>query len=142
MGRGEWGEAPVGGEEDVQTVVSVTDKLQGCMVQPMEYSRYFIVTINGGSLLKLVNHHVVQMTVVQHSTSTIPQFCCCDPVDRSTPGLPVRHQLPELTQSHVHGVGDAIQPAHPLSSPSPPALNLSQPQGLFDESVHRIRWTK
>ena len=54
----------------------------------------------------------------------------CDPVDRSTPGLPVHHQLPELAQTHVHRVGDAIQPSHPLSSPSPPALNLSQHQGL------------
>ena len=51
-------------------------------------------------------------------------------MNRSTPGLPVRHQLPEFTQTHVHQVGDAIQPSHPLSSPSPPALNLSQHQGL------------
>ena len=49
----------------------------------------------------------------------------------STPGLPIYHQLPESTQTHVHGVGDAIQPSHPLPSPSPPALNLSQHQGLF-----------
>ena len=49
----------------------------------------------------------------------------------STPGLPVHHQLPKFTQTHVHWVGDAIQPSHPLSSPSPPALNLSQHQGLF-----------
>ena len=55
----------------------------------------------------------------------------CDPVNRSTPGLPVHHQLPEFTQTLVHRVGDAIQPSHPLLSPSPPALNLSQHQGLF-----------
>ena len=54
----------------------------------------------------------------------------CDPMDRSTPGLPAHHQLPEPTQTHVHRVGDAIQPTHPLPSPSPPALNLSQHQGL------------
>ena len=53
-----------------------------------------------------------------------------DPMDCSTPDLPVRRQLPEFTQTHVHWVGDAIQPSHPLSSPSPPALNLSQPQGM------------
>ena len=53
-----------------------------------------------------------------------------DPMNHSTPGLPVHHQLPECTQIHVHRVGDAIQPTHPLSSPSPPALNLSQHQGL------------
>ena len=52
-------------------------------------------------------------------------------MDRSTPGLPIHHQLPELAQTHVHRVGDAIQPSHPLSSPSPPAFNLSQHQGLF-----------
>ena len=54
-----------------------------------------------------------------------------DPMDCSMPGLPVHHQLPEFTQTHVHWVGDAIQPSHPLSSPSPPAFNLSQHQGLF-----------
>ena len=55
----------------------------------------------------------------------------CDPTDCSTPGLPVHHQIPELAQTHVHGVSDAIQPSHPLSSPSPPTFNLSQHQGLF-----------
>ena len=55
----------------------------------------------------------------------------CDPMKCSTPGLPVHHQLPEFTQTHFHRVHDAIQPSHPLSSPSPPALNLSQHQGLF-----------
>ena len=58
------------------------------------------------------------------------------------PGLPVHHQLLESTQSHVHCVGDAIQPSPPLSSPSPPALNLSQHQGLSNESALRIRWPK
>ena len=64
------------------------------------------------------------------------QFNCsevsiCDPMDCSTPGFPLHHQLPELTQTHVHWVGNAIQPSHPLSSPSPPTFNLSQHQGLF-----------
>ena len=54
----------------------------------------------------------------------------------STPGLPVHHQLPELTQTHVHQVGDAIQPSHPLSSPYPPAFNLSQHQGLNSSHLH------
>ena len=58
------------------------------------------------------------------------------------PGLPVHHQLPEFTQTHAHRVSDAIQPSHPLSSPSPPAFNLSQHQGLFNESALRIRWPK
>ena len=61
-------------------------------------------------------------------------------MDCSTPGLPVHHQLPESTQTHVHWFGDAIQPSHPLSSPSPPALNLSQHQGLFKwvSSSHQV----
>ena len=65
--------------------------------------------------------------------SSVAQSCptLCDPMNRSMPGLTVHHQLPESTQTHVHWVGDAIQPSHRLSSPSPPALNLSQHQGLF-----------
>ena len=55
----------------------------------------------------------------------------CDPVDSSMPGFPVLHYLPEFAQTHVRGVNYAIQPSHPLSGPSPPALNLSQRQGLF-----------
>ena len=63
----------------------------------------------------------------------------CDPMDCSMPGLPGHHQLPEFTQIHVHWVSDAMQPSHPLSSPSPPALNLSQHQGLFKwvSSLHQ-----
>ena len=65
--------------------------------------------------------------------SSVAQSCLtlCDPMNHSTPGLPVRHQLPESTQTHVHRVDDAIQLSHPLLSLSPPALNLSQHQGLF-----------
>ena len=74
--------------------------------------------------------------------SSAAQSCptLCNPMNRSTPGLPVHHQLPEFTQTHVHWVGDAIQPSHPLSSPSPPALNLSQHQGLFKwvSSSHQV----
>ena len=65
--------------------------------------------------------------------SSVAQLCptLCDPMNPSTPGLPVHHQLPEFTQTHVHRVGDAIQPSHPLLSPSPPAPKPSQHQGLF-----------
>ena len=65
--------------------------------------------------------------------SSVAQSCptLCNPMDYSTPGLPVHHQLPEFTQTHVHRVSDAIQPSHPLLSPSPPAPNLSHHQGLF-----------
>ena len=74
--------------------------------------------------------------------SSVAQSCLtlCNPMDCSTPGLPVHHQLPEFTQIHVHWVGDAIQPSHPLSSPSLPVLNLSQHQGLFKwvSSLHEV----
>ena len=65
--------------------------------------------------------------------SSVAQSCptLCNPMNRSTTGLPVHHQLQEFTQTHAHQVGDAIQPSHPLSSPSPPARNPSQHQGLF-----------
>ena len=65
--------------------------------------------------------------------SSVTQSCptLCNPMNRSTPGLAVHHQLPEFTQTHVHRVSDAIQPSHPLSSPSPPAPNPSQHQSLF-----------
>ena len=76
--------------------------------------------------------------------SSVTQLCLtlCNPMDCSTPGLPVHHQLPESTKTHVHCVGDAIQPSHPLSSPSPPALNLSQHQVFSNESALRVRWPK
>ena len=65
--------------------------------------------------------------------SSVAQSCLtrCNPMNRRTPGLPVHHKLPEFTQTHVHRVSDAIQPSHPLSSPSPPAPNPSQHQSLF-----------
>ena len=74
----------------------------------------------------------------------VAQLCptLCDPMDCTMPGVPVHHQLLELAQTHVHPVGDTIQPSHPLLSPSPPALNLSQHQGLFNESALHIRWPK
>ena len=74
--------------------------------------------------------------------SSVTQSCptLCDPMDCSTPGFPVHHQLLELAQTHVHPVSDAIQPSHPLLSPSPPAFNLSQPHGLFQgvSSSHKV----
>ena len=74
--------------------------------------------------------------------SSVAQSCptLCDPMNRSTPGLPVHHKLPEFTQTHAHRVSDAIQPSHPLSSPSPPAPNPSQHHGLFQRvnSSHEV----
>ena len=76
--------------------------------------------------------------------SSVTQSCPtpCDPMNRGTQGFPVLHYLPEFTQTHVHWVSDAIQPSHPLLSPSPPAFNLSQHQGLSSESALCIRWPK
>ena len=76
--------------------------------------------------------------------SSVTQSCPAlhDPTDRSTPGLPVYHKFLEFTQTHAHQVGDAIQPSHPLSSPSPPAPNPSQHQGLFQWVSFSYRWPK
>ena len=78
---------------------------------------------------------VIQFSSVAHSCPTL-----CNPMDCSTSGLPVHHQLPEFTQTHVHWVSDDIQPSLPLSSPSPPPFNLSQHQGLFQwvSSSHQV----
>ena len=70
-----------------------------------------------------------QWLLVQFSSVTQSCLTLCNPIDSSTPGLPVHHQLPEPTQTHVHCISDAIQPSHPPLSPSPPAFNLSQHQG-------------
>ena len=81
-------------------------------------------------------------TISSVQCSSVAQSCrtVCDPMNRSTPGLPGRHQLPEFTQIHVHRVGDAIQPSHPLSSPFPAAPNPSQHQSLFQwvNSSHQV----
>ena len=81
--------------------------------------------------------HSVQFSSVAQSCLTL-----CDPMNHSTPGLPGHHQLPEFTQTHVYRISDAIQPSHPLLSPSPPAPSPSQHQSLFNESVLRMRWPK
>ena len=82
---------------------------------------FFLIHFHCGANF-LSSFHSVQF-------SSVAQLCptLCDPMDYSTPGIPVHHQLPELAQTHVHWVGDAIQPSHPLSSPSSPAFNLSLP---------------
>ena len=82
-------------------------------------------------------HFSVQFSSVTQSCLTL-----YDHGDCSMPGFPVHHQFPQLAQTHVHWVTDAIQQSYPLSSPSPPAFNLSQHQGLYQESVLCIRWPK
>ena len=80
----------------------------------------------------------------KYQFSSVAQSCLtpCDPMNHSTPGLPAHHQLPEFTQTYVHKVGDAIQPSHPRSAPSPPAPNPSQHQSLSNELTLCMRWTK
>jgi len=84
----------------------------------------------------------LSMLIYSVQFSSVIQSCptLCDPMNCNTPGLPVHHQLPEFNQTHVHRVGDAIQPSHPLSSPPPPAPNPSQHQGLFQRvnSSHNV----
>ena len=81
----------------------------------------------------------LEMEYISVQFSSVAQSCptLCDPMNRSTPGLPVHHQLPEFTQTHVHQVGDAIQPSHPLSSPSPPSIKV-----FSNESTLPMRWPK
>ena len=76
--------------------------------------------------------------------NSVAQSCptLCDPMNHSTPGLPVHHQLPDFTQTHVHHVGDAIQPSHPLSSPSPPPPIPPSIRVISNKSTLRIRWPK
>ena len=99
----------------------------------------FLNLVTSQSLNHLIPLHrfwgLVQFSSVSQSCPTL-----CDPMDCSTPGFPVHHQLPEFTEIHVHWICDAIQPSHPLSSPSPPAFNLSQYQGLFQwaSSSHQV----
>ena len=97
---------------------------------------------NFKSLLNLRYFHLFKISLLDPQFSSVAQSCLtlCDFTDYSTPGFPVHHQPLELTQTHVHWVGDTIQPSHPLSSPSPSTFNLSQHQALFKwvSSSHQI----
>ena len=84
----------------------------------------------------------IKVKIIQFSSVSQSCLTLCDPMDCSTQGLPVHHQLREFTQTHVHWVGVAIQSSHPLLSPSPSAFNLSQHQVFSNESVLPIRWPK
>ena len=94
------------------------------------------------SLKSIRNGFCAGRVAMHWEFSSVTQSCptLWDPMNHSTPGLPVHHQLPEFTRTHAHRVGDAIQPSHPLSSPSPPAPNPSQYQGLFQwvNSSHEV----
>ena len=108
--------------------------------------------IIGNTIVKKKYSNQLKLHVAQVSNkkacsvelSSVAQLCptLCDPMNRSMPGLPVHHELLEFTQTHVHQVGDAIQPSHPLSSPSPPVPNPSQHQVFSNESTLLMRWPK
>ena len=89
-----------------------------------------------------IHSDIISSFISSVQFSSVAQSCptLCDPMNHSTPGLPVRHHLPEFSQTHIHRVSDAIQPSHPLSSPSPPAPNPSQHQSLFQwvNSLHEV----
>ena len=91
---------------------------------------------------QMANNHMKSSILLIIQFSSVAQLCVTlpDPMNHSTPHLPVHHQLLEFTQTHIHRVSDAIQPSHPPSSPSPPAFNLSQHQGLFQwiSSSHQV----
>ena len=95
----------------------------------MSFSWYF-PELEAGVLPSPKFYHLI---IRSDQIRSVAQSCptLCDPMNRSMPGLSVHHQLPEFTETHVHRVSDAIQPSHPVSSPSPPAPNLSQHQSLF-----------
>ena len=98
--------------------------------------------VNNLPTWKSCSLHPLLPSAGQFHSSSVAQLCptLCSPMDHSTTGLPVHHQHPEFTQTHEHWVGDAIQPSHPLSSPSPPAINLCQHQGLYKwvSSSHHV----
>ena len=99
---------------------------------------------NLGTRRVIPGHKTIDLNLVetQIQFSSVIQSCptLCDSMNRNMPALPVHHQFPEFTQTHVHQVSDAIQPSHPLLSPSPPALNLPQHQGLSQgvSSLHQV----
>ena len=108
------------------------------LVQGLPTDRRFKTVLQVQTSLHVVSGGLILLI----SVSSVTQLCptLCNPMNLSTPGLPVHHQLPEFTQTHVHWVGDAMQPSHLLLSPFPPALNLYQHQGLFKwvSSSHQV----
>ena len=115
--------------------VTITKRFQ--MMVSIFYQRIFLIRICALFFYTWCHctHNRLQFSSVAQSCPTL-----CSPMDCNMPGLPVHHQLLEFTQTYVHWVGDAIQPSHSLSSPSPPAFNLSQHQGLFQwvRSSHQV----
>ena len=122
------------------------EPLWASYIPPLVRSHHCL-KLNGGNSQKLkflewfsLIYSYILFFDLQLSSAAQSCLTLCDPMDCSMPGLPVHHQLPEFTQTHVYWVGDAIQPSQPLLSPSPPIFNLSQHQGLFQwvSSSHQV----
>ena len=106
------------------------------------YIRIILAVVYITYITNILQISVLSLFIMSFSSVHFAQSCLtvCDPTNFSTPGFLVHHKLPELAQTHIHQVSDAIQPSHPLSSPSPPTFNLSQHQGLFQwvSSLHQV----
>ena len=102
----------------------------------------FSPSLGGRGWLEWAGLDISSCRAIQFSSVTQSCPTLCDPVNRSMPGLPFHHQLPEFTQTHAHWVGDAIQPSHPLLSPSPPAPITPSIRVFSNESTLRMRWPK
>ena len=117
-------------DDAVKVLHSICQQIWKTQQWPQDWKKVSFIPIpKKGNPKECSNYRTIALISVQFSHSVVSNFC--DPMNRSTPGLPVHQELPEFTQTHAHRVGDAIQPSHPLSSPSPPAPNPSQHQGLF-----------
>ena len=118
-------------------VVLVSGVQQSESVMHIHISTHFKILFHIGHYRVLSK---VPCATLDQISRSVMSDSLCDPMNRGTPGLPVHHQLPEFTETHIHQVSDAIQPSHPLSSPSPPAPNPSQHQSLFQcvNSLHEV----
>ena len=114
--------------DDTTLMAESEEELKSLLMKVKEESEKVGLKLNIQKT-KIMASGPIQSDQFSHVAQSCPTLC--DPMNRSTPGLPVHHQLLKFTQTHVHRVGDAIQPSHPLSSPSPPAPNPSQHQSLF-----------
>ena len=126
--------------KDLTWVDGETNQIISQITLLTEYQKMFKLLTKTIKTRVHIHVGIILLNSVQFNSVTQSCPTLCDPMNRSMPGLPVHHQLPESTQTHVHWVGDTIQPSHPLLSPSSPALNLSQHQGLFKwvSSSHQV----
>ena len=137
-----WGRACIGLRAIDLEILGITSFLSShvCFLSWTLFILFFLLNILFALGFNRPAKRYLRSSVVQFSSVTQSYLTLCNPIDCSTPGFPLHHQLLELTQDHVHWVGDTIKPSHPLYSPSPPAFNHSQHQGLFKwvKSSHQV----